>query len=136
MKKFFTKERSAELAHELEIAKFRSDAGTLLRLYSVFDRKAVTYMPPFIAHNDATASRMLLASGASPDSLLSAHPADFDLYHLGFLNQSTGDLISESSPSFVCNFAPLLHAAMMAQQSQPVAPVKPAAESDAQSAAL
>lgn len=95
----------------LNKARELSRTGTLLELYTVFDRLAQTYAPPFTAPNDAVAARLLLATAQQPQSMLEQSPPDFDLYHLGAMNSATGKIFQQEV-RHVGNFGSILQAAM------------------------
>ena len=93
---------------------------TMLNLYSIFDRKAVSYAPPFVAVNDSVACRMSLASAMGEQNMLADYPADFDVYCLGNLDQESGRITPLNTPVFVVNFAALLQQAQRAPDEQSV----------------
>ena len=82
----------------------------LIRLYSVYDRVAQVYGEPFSAVNDATAVRAFTIAQSSPESMLSASPADFQLWYIGSMDNSTGDILTvgfpETEPHKVCDGKP------------------------------
>lgn len=82
----------------------------LVRLYSVYDRVARVYADPFVSVNDETASRSFTLAQASPDSMLFASPQDFQLWYIGCLDNSLGELLSydppECCPYKVCDGHP------------------------------
>lgn len=88
-----------------------SRAGVNIELYSIFDRKALSYAPPFTAPNDMVAARLVLAEAQRPESLFASFPEDYELYHVGFINQSTG-YMQQDEVRFCSNVAALLQAAM------------------------
>lgn len=71
----------------------------LIRLYSVYDRVAQVYAEPFTAVNDATAVRSFTIAQSSPESLLYASPADFQLWYLGSMDNYSGELLSFDDPA-------------------------------------
>lgn len=71
----------------------------LIRLYSVFDRVAQVYADPFTAVNDATAVRAFNIAQSSPESMLYASPTDFQLWFLGSMDNSSGELMSYGYPA-------------------------------------
>lgn len=71
----------------------------LIRLYSVYDRVAQVYAEPFSAVNDATAVRSFTIAQSSPESMLYASPTDFQLWYLGSLDNSSGELLSHDDPA-------------------------------------
>ena len=82
----------------------------LIRLYSVYDRVAQVYAEPFSAVNDATALRSFTIAQSTPESMLYASPADFQLWYLGSMDNSSGELLSydapECEPHKVCDGKP------------------------------
>ena len=65
----------------------------LIRLYSVFDRVARIYSDPFSAANDATAARSFTIAQSSSDTMLSTSPGDFQLWYLGSMDNTNGDIL-------------------------------------------
>lgn len=72
----------------------------MVRCYSVFDRKALNYMPPFYAPTDGAAVRSLSDAVSDANSQLGRHPNDYVLYFVGEFDDSKGAMIPCS---------PLLH---------------------------
>lgn len=70
----------------------------LIRLYSVYDRVAAVYADPFSSPNDATAARAFNIAQSSPDSMLYASPQDYQLWFLGSMDNSNGELCSSDVP--------------------------------------
>lgn len=81
-----------------------------IRLYSVYDRVACVYADPFVSVNDATAARSFTLAQASPDTMLYASPADYQLWYIGSLDNASGELLSydipECEPHKVCDGHP------------------------------
>lgn len=71
----------------------------LIRLYSVYDRVASVYADPFSSPNDATAARAFTLAQASPDTMLYASPQDYQLWYIGSLDNSSGELLSYDDPA-------------------------------------
>lgn len=65
----------------------------LIRLYSIFDRVARVYADPFVSINDATAVRSFTLAQSSPDNMLFASPADFQLWYIGSMDNTSGDIL-------------------------------------------
>lgn len=57
-------------------------------LYSVYDTIAGVFNKPFVEHNDDTAKRAFQASASEQP-----HLADYSLYHLGYYDDTTGEII-------------------------------------------
>lgn len=66
----------------------------LIRLYSIYDRVARVYADPFVSVNDATAARAFTLAQSSPDTMLYASPGDYQLWFVGSLDNTTGNLIT------------------------------------------
>lgn len=59
----------------------------LCGLYAIYDNKAGAIVGPIMQHKHiATALRLFTDMMADPTSIAAKHPADFDLIHLGYLN--------------------------------------------------
>lgn len=55
----------------------------IIRLYSMYDSKALTWSPPFLAESDAVACRMVSDIVTDTDTIVGRHPMDFRLYCVG-----------------------------------------------------
>lgn len=64
----------------------------MLNAYSVYDRKALTYMPPFFCNTDGQAVRMLSDIANDPQHPIGAHPSDYVLYAIGTYSDADGKL--------------------------------------------
>lgn len=82
----------------------------LIRMYSVYDRVAQIYAEPFVSPNDATAARAFNIAQSSPESMLYASPCDFQLWYIGSMDNTSGELLSydapECEPHKVCDGKP------------------------------
>lgn len=80
----------------------------LVRLYSVFDRVACLYADPFVSVNDATAARSFTLASSSPESMLYASPQDYQLWYLGSLDNTSGDILcfDDYEPYKICDGKP------------------------------
>ena len=80
----------------------------LIRLYSIFDRVACVYADPFVSVNDATAARSFTLAQSSPDTMLYASPQDYQLWYIGSLDNTNGDILccDECQPHKVCDGYP------------------------------
>lgn len=65
----------------------------LIRLYSIFDRVARVYADPFVSINDATAARAFTLVQSSPDTMRFASPGDFQLWYVGSMDNTNGDIL-------------------------------------------
>ena len=82
----------------------------LIRLYSIYDRVACVYADPFVSVNDATAARSFTLAQSSPDTMLFASPQDYQLWYIGSLDNTSGELLAyddpECEPHKVCDGQP------------------------------
>lgn len=76
-------------------------------IYSIFDKKAVSFGPLFISENDDTAKRSVISS-LYDESLLSRFPSDYCLYCLGEFNSDNGDVSGISPVVSICEILSLL----------------------------
>lgn len=88
--------------------------------YTVHDKKALTYGPPFWQATDGVAVRMFQELANDRSSTVGRHPADFALYRVGSYDDSTGALVGVQ-PEFVVDAISLVQAA-------PALPLSAAAE--------
>ncbi len=65
-------------------------------MYTVRDRKALGYLPPFLAANGITAKRLLIDSARDNGTLLGMHPDDFELYEIGEFDEQSGEVNPDS----------------------------------------
>lgn len=72
----------------------------MMRCYTVFDRKTLSYHLPYYAVNDSAAVRTLSDAVSDVNSLYGRHPNDFVLYCCGTFDDQKGAM----EPS-----SPLLH---------------------------
>lgn len=76
-------------------------------IYSIFDKKAVSFGSLFISENHDTAKRAVVSS-LYDESLLSRFPSDYSLYCLGEFDTDNGDVSGISPVEFVCEILSLL----------------------------
>lgn len=72
----------------------------ILQAYSIFDRKALQYHPPFYASTDGQAVRNFSDLANDPNTTVGRHPSDYVLYCVGCYNDANG---------FLEPFSPLRH---------------------------
>lgn len=90
-----------------------------ISIYSIRDIKVNAFRPPFTARNAAEAQRIL--SGAlTQKNQLSEYPQDFDLYYIGELNDTSGQL-DGVKPELICSLLSL-HQALSASAPARLAP--------------
>lgn len=78
---------------------------SMQRMYSVFDKKALTFSLPYTAINDALAARFLFSTFEDTDNFVARFPEDFALYYVGTFDASNGQIAS-CIPEFLseCSF--------------------------------
>lgn len=64
-------------------------------IFSIYDRKAQYYLPPFSARSEADALRTFAEAVVSSETPVSQYPADFDLLVLGSVDLETGAVTPE-----------------------------------------
>lgn len=64
----------------------------LLQAFSIYDRKALVYHPPFFAPTQPAAVRMLADLVQDSNTSVGRHPGDFVLYLVGSYSDGNGAL--------------------------------------------
>jgi len=77
------------------------------KVYSIFDKKAAIYSPPFYAPHDGIAMRNVSMAARNMESQLGQYPSDFALYRLGKFDDQTGSFLT-GMPDFVIEVVSLL----------------------------
>jgi len=72
-------------------------------IYSIYDRKAQYYLPPFAARSNADATRTFTEAVTTSETPISQYPADFDLVRLGSLDLDTGAITGLHMPELLIN---------------------------------
>lgn len=65
-----------------------------MKVYSVYDEKALVYGLPVCFSTDGLALRSFADLVSNPNSNVSKYPSDFKLYRIGEFNDNTGEMIS------------------------------------------
>lgn len=76
--------------------------------YSIYDRVAGVYMPPFYANCDGEATRMVLDAALDEQTIIHRHGRDMDLYKVGQFANFKGFINIPDSPVFICTVSSLL----------------------------
>ncbi len=79
-----------------------------LMIYTVYDKKAQIYHPPYYCHNVGHATRMFKTMFQQKESVINQYPEDFQVFELGEFNDSTGKMIGYQQPNFICTAADLI----------------------------
>nr|QJB18760.1 MAG: nonstructural protein [Microvirus sp.] len=75
-------------------------------LYSIFDRKAVSYGAPMFFANDEIAKRSCADTmRAGGDFAYVYYPDDFDVYRVGSFDTNEGVIVPQVPAVLVCRFA-------------------------------
>lgn len=74
-----------------------------LEMYSVYDKVAQAYMPPFFTHNEGLAVRSFGASVNNPETVFFRHPTDYTLHKLGNFDDNSGEFELQHEPLKVCS---------------------------------
>lgn len=70
----------------------------ILNIFSIYDSKIESYMKPFYCNTKGEAIRMFSDGLKESDSLISKHPEDFTLFHLGEYDDSTAKFTPLETP--------------------------------------
>jgi len=76
----------------------------MIGIYSIFDKKALSYSAPFFVPNELVAMRSVGSAVADKSSLLGQYPEDYDLYEVGSWDDQAGAVIPKG-PKFLINCA-------------------------------
>lgn len=76
----------------------------MIRLYSIYDRKAVFYGVPFTAKNDEVMKRMVALS--YKDNPFSS---DLEVYLFGVFDEEKGELFSDIHDKFISSVTDILN---------------------------
>ena len=79
-----------------------------LNAYSLYDRKALTYQPPFYTAADGAAVRMVADLANDANTMVGRHPGDFVLYAVGVYDDRNGALVPHSPLIHVIDAASLV----------------------------
>lgn len=77
----------------------------MLRIFSVYDKKAQTFFSPFYYLNKALALRAFGEIVADPKSSIYKYPADFQIFLLGDFDEQTGQIQCLDHPEFIAEAA-------------------------------
>lgn len=80
----------------------------LLKAYSIYDRKALQYHPPFYATTDGSATRSFADLANDPNTNVGRHPADYVLFCVGTFSDEKAELVPISPVLHVADATALL----------------------------
>lgn len=72
-----------------------------MKIYSVYDKKALTYSPVISMPNDVMAIRMIKMEIMQGKSPMACYPFDFCLVRLGEMEETTGKITVQEIPENV-----------------------------------
>lgn len=67
-----------------------------VKIYSIFDSCAESYLQPFFAFNRGSAIRMFTASLADETSVFCKYPNEYILYEIGSFDDVSGQVLSST----------------------------------------
>jgi len=73
----------------------------MIKIFSIFDKKACAYMQPFYFTSTPEALRALDDICNDSNSRINKHPADYALYLLGSFDDKSGEIVPLKKPEFV-----------------------------------
>ncbi len=76
-----------------------------MKIYSLYDKKAMVYSPVMTFANDVFAIRAIESEMSNPKSSVATYPFDFCLMEIGTFDDSTGKISPREIPTNVyeCN---------------------------------
>lgn len=75
----------------------------MLKLYSIYDRMVPAHEQLFFAPSDGVAARIVIQSSLGERNHLRQHSADFDLYRLLSIDQTSGIVCPEQAPVYIAS---------------------------------
>lgn len=71
------------------------------KVFSIFDSKIGSYMPPFCNRSKGEAIRNVMTALQDKKSAIGMYPSDFTLFELGEFDDESGLMIPHSSPNSI-----------------------------------
>lgn len=65
----------------------------MLRMFAIRDTKTEMFHPPFYAHNEGHALRIIQDMAMSEGSQLGRHPSDYSISEIGSFDDHTGEVV-------------------------------------------
>lgn len=104
--------------------------------YTVYDRKALIYSPPFFAVADGAAVRMFQDLAGDTNTQVGRHPGDFVLYRCGGYDDSNGSLLPVTALQHIVDALALVpRQGPLPFDPQPVPPARPTVVADSEGTA-
>lgn len=79
----------------------RRDSMSKLKAYSVRDSKTELFHLPFFTQTHGDAERSFSATVNNPQTTINQFPEDFDLWHIGEYDQTTGIMVPLKTPTHI-----------------------------------
>ena len=70
-----------------------------MRIYSIHDKKASAFLPPFFLPTEGMAIRGFYDCINDPNHNFALHPGDYDLYTIGMWKPEKGIILAEEGPN-------------------------------------
>jgi hypothetical protein len=70
----------------------------IMKMFSIFDAKAETFMPPFCVHSVGIAKRDFSDAVNDGKSFVNKHPEDYSLFEIGTYDDQTGQCDMLATP--------------------------------------
>lgn len=77
----------------------------MLKLFSIFDKKAAAYLTPFFSATSGTASRDIHQAVSNTESPFHKFAADYALYEFGSFDQTSGIFVIHNEPQLVAELS-------------------------------
>lgn len=95
--------------------------------FTIYDRKALIYSPPFFAVADGIAVRMFQDLVGDTGTQVGRHPADFVLYRCGAYDDSNGSMLPVTALQHIVDATALVpRQSPLPFDPQPASPARPA----------
>lgn len=103
----------------------------IINAYTIYDRKALTYSPPFFSVADGAAVRMFQDLAGDTGTQVGRHPGDFVLYRCGGYDDASGSLLPVTALQHIVDaLAVLPRNAPLPFDPQPLSPARAAVQPD------
>jgi len=66
-----------------------------MKLFSIYDRATEGFNQPFVQPTANAALRIIKNEMQQQNSMLAAHPSDYELWEIGHMNPQTGELTAK-----------------------------------------
>ena len=76
----------------------------IVQIYSVYDKKASSYLQPFYIQNEGMAIRAISELVHDTDHAFHKHSEDYALFRIGLYDDSKGTIEPEINPHPIINF--------------------------------